>query len=85
MNDAEGEEDLDVWGCIEDPTIIDFALMILSNNYRFWLFGWENIELLKIDLKGTFGLLRISEYDVQKLAFELTDGLSVIHLRCFFG
>jgi hypothetical protein len=23
--------------------------------------------------------------DVQKLAFELTDGLSVIHLRCFFG
>jgi hypothetical protein len=82
LNDAEGEEDLDVWGCIEDPTIIDFALMILS---MFDLFGWENIELWKMDLKCAFGLLRISEYDVQKLAFELTDGLSVIHLRCFFG
>ena len=85
LNDKDGEvalQALDIWGCIEHPTIVDFALMILS---MVDLFGWENIELWKMDLKGAFGLLRISEYDVQKLAFELTDGLSVIHLRCFFG
>jgi hypothetical protein len=38
-----------------------------------------------MDLKGAFGLLRVKEADVCKLAFELTEDLSVLHLCCFFG
>jgi hypothetical protein len=85
LNDTQGEvalQAVNTWGIIEHPTIMDFAIMILNMADTY---GWDNIELWKMDLKGAFGLLRISEKDVQKLAFELTDGLSVIHLRCFFG
>jgi hypothetical protein len=70
------------WGKIRHPTIREFALMILR---QVTLHGWEHVQLWKMDLKGAFGLLRINEHSVQKLAFELTDGLSLLHLRCFFG
>jgi hypothetical protein len=85
LNDEEGyvaEKAEEKWGVIEHPTIEEFALMILIEADKH---GWDGIELWKMDLKGAFALLRINKHSTKKLAFELTEGLSVIHLRCFFG
>ena len=48
-------------------------------------YGWERILLWKMDLKGAFSLLRIYSGDVKKLAFELTDGLTLLHTAGMFG
>jgi hypothetical protein len=70
------------WGKIRHPTIREFALMILR---QVALHGWEHVQLWKMDLKGAFGLLRINEYSVQKLAsFEVFFRMGS-HSRSFSG
>jgi len=85
LNDKEKEVQTavkEMWGKIEHPTINDLVNLIVrvaSQN------GWHNILLWKMDLKGAFGLLRIRSQDIAKFAFELSDGLSLIHTAGMFG
>jgi hypothetical protein len=48
-------------------------------------FGWDNIELWKLDLKGAFTLLNFRPEDSKWLAFELTGGLTAVHVVGMFG
>jgi hypothetical protein len=85
LNDVEGQVQNAVrslWGEVVHPTLIDLALMILRVAETY---GWENLVLWKMDLKGAFGLLRIFSGDVKKLAFELTDNLTLLHTAGMFG
>ena len=63
-----------LWGEVIHPTLEDLVSMIVRTAQKY---GWENIVLWKMDLKGAFSLLRIHEADVCKLAFELTDGITL--------
>jgi hypothetical protein len=48
--------------------------------------SWDELILLKMDLKGAFRLMRVHEKDVQELlAFELTQGVSLFHIAGMFG
>jgi len=85
LNDADGQVQQavrELWGEVVHPTLTDLALMILRVAEKY---GWENILLWKMDLKGAFSLLRICSGDVKKLAFELTDGLTLLHTAGMFG
>jgi hypothetical protein len=48
-------------------------------------YGWEELELWKMDLKGAFTLLNFRPEDARLLAFELTEGLSAVHIVGMFG
>jgi hypothetical protein len=72
----------DAWGPIELPTLTDIVRMILKTADQF---GWPNIELWKMDLKGAFTLLNFRPQDVKWLAFELTGGLTAVHIVGMFG
>ena len=85
LNDADGQVQQavrELWGEVVHPTLTDLALMILRVAEKY---GWENILLWKMDLKGAFSLLRICSGDVKKLAFELTDGLTLLPTAGMFG
>jgi hypothetical protein len=70
------------WGRIEHPTLHDLVLMVLE---AADLHGWENIELWKMDLAGAFNLMDFSAASAKLLAFELTEGMTVIHTTGMFG
>lgn len=72
----------DTFGVISHPTIQQLIQMILLAIDEH---GIMNIMLWKKDLRGAFTLLNILPRDVQKCAYELTDGLTMIHLTGFFG
>jgi hypothetical protein len=72
----------EAWGPIVLPTIQDIAAMILDAADEF---GWEYIELWKMDLKGAFTLLNFRASDVKWLAFELTEGMTAVHIVGMFG
>ena len=85
LNDRDKEVQMAVknmWGKIEHPTIQDLVNLIVRIANQS---GWHNILLWKMDLKGAFGLLRIRSQDTAKFAFELSDGLSLIHTAGMFG
>lgn len=70
------------WGKIQHPTLEDIVKMILAMVEEH---GWDNIELWKMDLKAAFTLMWFKEQVVQRLAFELTEGFTMIHIAGFFG
>jgi hypothetical protein len=67
----------------------DFYVTFLGDFYVLWAavekWGAENVELWKMDLKGAFNLLDFSAQSAKLLAFELTEGMSVIHITGMFG
>jgi hypothetical protein len=71
------------WGDIHHPTLHDIAEMILTMRDKEG--SWERLVLWKMDLKGAFSLMRIKDDDIPKLAFELTQGVSLIHVAGMFG
>ncbi len=70
------------WGKIEHPTVSDIALMIWAACEKW---GAHNCILWKLDLKGAFNLMNFLPESAKRLAFELTEGLSVIHTTGMFG
>lgn len=83
LNDLRLHEVLKgLWGEINHPTLEDICLMILSEVDKF---GWDNITLWKMDLKSAFTLMFFKRHFVKLLAFELTEGLTMLHVAGFFG
>ena len=71
-----------MWGPIKHPTIDSLVGMVCRVAERV---GWNNVVLWKIDLKGAFTLLFIRPEDVRLLAFELTNGLTMLYHTGMFG
>jgi hypothetical protein len=72
----------ELWGKIQHPTLTGLVSMI-DRTASKW--GLENVVLWKMDLKGAFSLLFIRPQDVRLLAFELTDGLTMLYHTGMFG
>eukprot|EP01034_Spumella_vulgaris_P047495 gene47495-biopygen34833 len=70
------------WGAIHHPTLDDLVQMVLE---AVDIHGWEEVELWKMDLAAAFNLMDFSPRSALLLAFELTDGMSVIHTTGMFG
>ena len=83
LNTIEAKALVDAeFGMIVHPTIIELIEMILR---AVDVLGWHAVLLWKKDLRGAFTLLNIRPEDACKCAFELTGGLTMIHLTGFFG
>ena len=83
LNDRELHGALEeMWGPIKHPTLEDICLMILEMVDKY---GWDDITLWKMDLKGAFTLMFFKEEVVKYLAFELTEELTMLHIAGFFG
>jgi len=72
----------DRWGTIRHPGPEELVLMILRQGERV---GIGELVLYKMDLKGAFTLLFINPDHVQRLAFELSDGLTMFYITGMFG
>ena len=72
----------DKWGIIKHPGPEDLVLMIMRQMERV---GIDQLVLYKMDLKGAFTLLFINPDHVRRLAFELTDGLTMFYITGMFG
>lgn len=70
------------WGAIKHPGPEELVDMILRQGERV---GVKNLVLYKMDLKGAFTLLFVNPEYVQRLAFELTDGLTMFYITGMFG
>jgi hypothetical protein len=73
---------IEEWGPIKHPTVTDLALMLWSETTKH---GADNLELWKLDLAGAFNLMSFHPSSAQLLAFELTGGMSVVHVTGMFG
>ena len=71
-----------LWGPIQHPTVDRLASMVLAQAARY---GWDNLVLWKMDLKGAFTLLFVAPDSVCRLAFALTDGLTMFYHTGMFG
>ncbi len=71
-----------LWGKIVHPTVESLACMVVRAVAKF---GLGNVILWKMDLAGAFNLMNFHHTAARLLAFELTDGLSVIHTTGMFG
>jgi hypothetical protein len=71
-----------LWGKIVHPTVESLARMVVRAVAKF---GLGNVILWKMDLAGAFNLMNFHHTAARLLAFELTDGLSVIHTTGMFG
>ncbi len=69
------------WGRIRHPTIEDLVLMVL----RVWDANGGDITLWKMDLAGAFNLMDLDPDFARLLAFELTEGMTAMHLTGMFG
>ena len=70
------------YGTIEHPTLTSLADMVKAEAA---LHGWDKTVLWKMDLKGAFTLLFVHPDSCQRLAFELTDGLTMLYHVGMFG
>ena len=70
------------WGVIHHPTLVEIARMVHTVGDEC---GWDDIVIWKMDLRRAFSLLFIDPEHVQKLAFELTDGLTMMYITGMFG
>ena len=71
------------YGPIEHPTLGFLVNMVTAEAA---IHGWGNIILWKMDLKGAFNLFFIHPDSCQRLAFRLTDDLTMISmLACLVG
>jgi hypothetical protein len=71
-----------VMGRIEHPTLVAICSKVLAAADKW---GWDALVLFKMDLRSAFSLLFIRPSDVELLAFELTDGWTMMHIAGFFG
>lgn len=72
----------ELWGPIKHPTITTLVQKLYRVAEEV---GWDNAILWKMDLKGAFNLMSIKPEDVRLLAFELTNGLSMLNHTGMFG
>jgi hypothetical protein len=72
----------DLWGPIEHPTLRGLSEMVMRQVERV---GWDNLVLWKMDLRGAFTLLFVEAGSVKRLAFELTDKLTLMYITGMFG
>jgi hypothetical protein len=72
----------ELWGDINHPTLEEICLMIIAEAQKN---GWENITLWKMDLKSAFTLMFFRAQFIKRLAFELTDNMTMLHIAGFFG
>jgi hypothetical protein len=72
----------DRWGPIEHPTLRALSEMVVRQAERV---GWDNLVLWKMDLRGAFTLLFVEAGSVRRLAFELTDQLTLMYITGMFG
>jgi len=70
------------WGEIKHPTVDQLVFMVLTASD---IHGWNNLILWKKDLKGAFNLLNYNPAFCRLFAFELSDGITMIHLAGLFG
>lgn len=70
------------WGAIVHPTLQDLVMMVLR---IFDKHGSHNVVLWKMDLAAAFNLLNFHPDSAKLLAFELTEGMSVVHTTGMFG
>lgn len=83
LNDIRLHEVLkELWGPIQHPTLVEIIVMLLEAAKEF---GWDELRLWKMDLKAAFTLMYFKEQVVRLLAFELTEGFTMIHIAGFFG
>lgn len=77
------------WGTIKHPSIDDAARMIIAYFERAKLEDtatqWEDIVILKKDLRGAFTLLFYEASGVNKLAMEMTEDRVIIFICGIFG
>jgi hypothetical protein len=77
------------WGDIKHPTITRIVTMILDfyerEKAKDSTVQWEDVVLVKADLKAAYCQLNFKAEDVQKLAIELTDGLVLMLFVGAFG
>jgi hypothetical protein len=72
----------EVYGPIEHPTLKALSEMVQAEAA---VSGWEDLVLWKMDLKGAFTLLYVSPDSCRRLAFALTDDLTMIYHVGMFG
>ena len=70
------------WGPIKHPTVTQLVLMVLTASD---IHGWDALILWKKDLKGAFNLLNYNPSSCKLFAFQLSDGVTMIHLAGLFG
>ena len=68
------------WGSIHHPTLRSLIQMVLEFAEDKPM---EELILWKMDLRGAFTLLFIHPESVKRLAFALTDGLTMLYAYCF--
>ena len=81
-SDEVAEKVKEKWGEIKHPTVKALADMVLRVTERH---GWDEVVLWKMDLKGAFTLLFVDPDSCQRLAFQLTDGLTMLYHVGMFG
>jgi hypothetical protein len=90
LNSSSTKERSDqLWGTIHHPSIEDVANMIMDY-YEVAIrddptFRWEDIVMIKKDLRGAFTLLFFDADGVQNLAMEMTDEKVIIFICGIFG
>ena len=83
LNSEEVAEQVNgLWGEIKHPTVSALADMVLRVAGTH---GWDDIILWKMDLKGAFTLMFVDPDSCQRLAFQLTNDLTMIYHVGMFG
>lgn len=72
----------DLYGVIVHPTVEKLVAMIMQKTESV---GRDNTVLFKLDLRSAFALLNILPSDAGLSAFELTGGLTLVHVAGWFG
>jgi hypothetical protein len=90
LNSSHTKEQSDIlWGTIKHPSIDSAALMILDYYERKAQedesVHWDDLVILKTDLRGAFTLIFFDENGVQNLAMDMTDGRVIIFICGIFG
>jgi len=81
-SDAVKEMATSEWGTITHPTIRDLCAMVLTQAQDT---SWDDLVIWKMDLRGAFTLLFVHPEDCQRLAFQLTDDLTMLFHTGMFG
>ena len=70
------------WGPITHPTLKDLMGMVTEAAEKY---GWEDIVIWKMDIKGAFTLLNFHPESTPLMCFELLEGLTMVCLAGTFG
>jgi hypothetical protein len=70
------------FGQVNLPTLPQLIDLIYQAAEKY---GWDNITLIKADVKAAFNQILFNAADVRRTAFPLINGLAVLHLVANFG